>query len=68
MFVIRRSCNYTASSGVSCSAGGSLRLYAAHSISFDFFKVSSILQAAKSAAAAASCPIVREGSQKREHN
>ena len=45
---------HTGSSGVTCSAGGSLRLYAAHKISLDFFKVSSILQAAKSAAPAAS--------------
>jgi len=44
----------TGSSGVSWSAGESLRLYAAQRISLDFFRVSSILHAAKSAAAATS--------------
>jgi hypothetical protein len=44
----------TLSSGVKCSEGDTLRLYAAQRISRDFFKVSSILQAVKSAAAAAS--------------
>ena len=44
----------TGSSGVTCSDGAIFKLYAAHNISFDFFNVSSILQAAKRAAAAAS--------------
>ena len=39
---------------MTCSDGAILRLYAAHNISFDFFNVSSILHAAKRAAAAAS--------------
>ena len=44
----------TGSSGVKYSEGETLRLYDAQRISFDFFRVSSILQAAKRAAAAAS--------------
>ena len=44
----------TESSGVKCSDGETLRLCAAQRMSFDFFNVSSILQAVNSAAAAAS--------------
>ena len=44
----------TGSSRVKRSEGEPLMLWAAHRISFDFLSVSSILQAAKSAAAAAS--------------
>lgn len=40
------------------SAGDSLRLYDAQRISLDFFKVSSILHAANSAAAAASFKVL----------
>jgi hypothetical protein len=41
-------------SGDRCSAGDNLRLYEAHKISRDFFRVSSVLQAVNKAAAAAS--------------
>ena len=44
----------TGSSGAKCSDGDSLRLYAAQTISRDFLRVSSILQAVNKAAAAAS--------------
>ena len=44
----------TGSSGLRCSEGASFRLYAAHKTSRDFLRVSSILQAANKAAAAAS--------------
>lgn len=44
----------TVSSGDTCSEGDLFILYAAHSMSRDFLRVSSILQAVKSAAAAAS--------------
>ena len=44
----------TALSGDTCSEGASLRLYAAQRMSRDFLSVSSILQAAKREAAAAS--------------
>jgi hypothetical protein len=52
----------TVSSGDKWSWGGSLRLYAAQRMSRDFLSVSSILQAEKSAAAAASCGKVNDGS------
>lgn len=45
----------TGSSGLRCSEEANFRFHAAQRISLDFFKVSSILQARKSAAAAASC-------------
>ena len=45
---------HTGLSADMCSEGGTLRLYAAQTISRDFFKVSSILHAVKRAAAAAS--------------
>lgn len=44
----------TGLSGDICSDGGSFRLYAAHTISRDFLRVSSILHAVNRAAAAAS--------------
>lgn len=44
----------TGLSGETCSRGDILRLYPAQTISRDFFRVSSILQAVKRAAAAAS--------------
>lgn len=44
----------TVSSGDTCSDGDLFRLYAAHIMSRDFLRVSSILHAVKSAAAAAS--------------
>lgn len=52
---VERDCvKHTGSSGLNWSCLGTLRLCAAHMISRDFLRVSSILQAAKSAAAAAS--------------
>ena len=48
---------HTASSGLVCSALGALKLCAAHKMSLLFLSVSSILHAAKSAAADASCPL-----------
>ena len=45
---------HTGSSGLVCSALGALKLCAAHKMSLLFFSVSSILHAAKSAAAEAS--------------
>ena len=49
----------TESSGANCSTGETFMLYAAQRISFDFLRVSSILQAAKRAAAAASLKVFR---------
>lgn len=49
----------TGSSGESWSAGESLRLKEAQMISLDFLSVSSILQAVKRAASAASCEFIR---------
>ena len=46
----------TGSSWLTCSAGETLRLYAAHKISLDLLRVSSTLHARKRAAADASYP------------
>ena len=54
---VGRENKHTASSGLVCSALGALKLCAAHKMSLLFFSVSSILHAAKSAAADASCPL-----------